>query len=203
MSEPVWLVVHGGAGPAAPGRRDPAEDAAVRAALVAALATGHRSLAAGGSAVDAVVAAVRVLEDCEWLNAGRGSALDATGRVEMDAAVMDGASRRAGAVAGLRRVVNPVLAAQAVMEHCAHVLLAGSGAEDFAAERGLAARRARVLRHAAPPRAARALARACRPQRRRARRRHRRRRGARHAGPRRRRDLDGRTHRQAPGPRLG
>ncbi len=138
MSEPVWLVVHGGAGPAAPGRRDPAEDAAVRAALASALATGHRSLTAGGSAVDAVVAAVRVLEDCEWLNAGRGSVLGATGRVEMDAAVMDGASRRAGAVAGLRRVVNPVLAAQAVMEHCAHVLLAGSGAEDFAAERGLA-----------------------------------------------------------------
>jgi isoaspartyl peptidase/L-asparaginase-like protein (Ntn-hydrolase superfamily) len=109
----------------------------VRAALTCALASGHGLLAAGGSAVDAVVAAVRVLEDCEWLNAGRGSVLDATGRVEMDAAVMDGASRRAGAVAGLRDVVNPVLAARAVMERSPHVLLAGDGAERFARDQGL------------------------------------------------------------------
>jgi isoaspartyl peptidase/L-asparaginase-like protein (Ntn-hydrolase superfamily) len=80
---------------------------------------------------------VRVLEDCAWLNAGRGSVLCATGHVEMDAAVMDGASRRAGAVAGLRSVVNPVLAARAVMERSPHVLLAGDGAERFAQEQGL------------------------------------------------------------------
>jgi len=110
----------------------------VRAALASALASGHGVLAAGGSAVDAVVAAVCVLEDCEWLNAGRGSVLDATGRVEMDAAVMDGASRRAGAVAGLRSVLNPVLAARAVMERSPHVLLAGDGAEQFARDQGLA-----------------------------------------------------------------
>jgi isoaspartyl peptidase/L-asparaginase-like protein (Ntn-hydrolase superfamily) len=110
----------------------------VRAALVSALASGHGVLAAGGSAVDAVVEAVRVLEDCEWLNAGRGSVLGATGRVEMDAALMDGASHRAGAVAGLRGVVNPVLAARAVMERSPHVLLAGEGAERFARDHGLA-----------------------------------------------------------------
>jgi isoaspartyl peptidase/L-asparaginase-like protein (Ntn-hydrolase superfamily) len=84
------------------------------------------------------VAAVCALEDCEWLNAGRGSVLTAEGGVEMDAALMDGAARRAGAVAGLRRVCNPVLAARAVMEHSPHVLLAGEGAERFAQARGLA-----------------------------------------------------------------
>lgn len=129
--------MHGGAGSASPPEETAASEAEVRAALAGALASGHGVLAAGGSAVDAVVAAVRVLEDCEWLNAGRGSVLDATGRVEMDAAVMEGASRRAGAVAGLRGVVNPVLAARAVMERSPHVLLAGDGAERFARDQGL------------------------------------------------------------------
>jgi len=109
----------------------------VRAALARALASGHQLLAGGGSALDAGVAAVRGLEDCPWLNAGRGSVLCATGEVEMDAAVMDGALQRAGAVAGLRSVVNPVLAARAVMERSPHVLLAGDGAERFAQEQGL------------------------------------------------------------------
>ena len=130
--------MHGGAGWAPPAEEAAASETQVRAALAAALAAGHGVLAAGGSALDAVVAAVRVLEDCEWLNAGRGSVLGATGRVEMDAAVMDGASRRAGAVAGLRGVVNPVLAARAVMERTPHVLLAGDGAEQFARDQGLA-----------------------------------------------------------------
>jgi isoaspartyl peptidase/L-asparaginase-like protein (Ntn-hydrolase superfamily) len=110
----------------------------VRAALAEALAAGHRLLSAGGSALDAVVAAVRVLEDCEFLNAGRGSTLNLDGCVEMDAAVMDGSSRSAGAVACLRRVVNPVLAARAVMESSPHVLLCGEGAERFAKQHGLA-----------------------------------------------------------------
>jgi isoaspartyl peptidase/L-asparaginase-like protein (Ntn-hydrolase superfamily) len=79
-----------------------------------------------------------VLEDCEFLNAGRGSTLNLDGHVEMDAAVMEGSTRRAGAVACLRRVVNPVLAARAVMESSPHVLLSGEGAERFAAQHGLA-----------------------------------------------------------------
>ena len=134
----VELAVHGGAGAAPPADEAAASQAAVREALTRALGSGHGVLASGGSAVDAVVVAVRVLEDCEWLNAGRGSALTLAGDVEMDAAVMDGASLRAGAVAGLRRVVNPVLAARAVLEHGPHVLLAGEGAELFAEEQGLA-----------------------------------------------------------------
>jgi isoaspartyl peptidase/L-asparaginase-like protein (Ntn-hydrolase superfamily) len=129
--------VHGGAG-SAPAAEEQAGRPELRAALEGALLSGHRALAGGGSALDAAVAAVRVLEDCPWLNAGRGSVLCATGELEMDAAVMDGASRRAGAVAGLRSVVNPVLAARAVMEHSPHVLLAGDGAERFAREQGLA-----------------------------------------------------------------
>jgi isoaspartyl peptidase/L-asparaginase-like protein (Ntn-hydrolase superfamily) len=130
--------VHGGAGSAPAAEEEAVGRHDLRAALADALVSGHRALAGGGSAVDAVVAAVRVLEDCPWLNAGRGSVLCATGEVEMDAAVMDGASRRAGAVAGLRSVLNPVLAARAVMERSPHVLLAGDGAERFAREQGLA-----------------------------------------------------------------
>jgi isoaspartyl peptidase/L-asparaginase-like protein (Ntn-hydrolase superfamily) len=137
LSAPLWLAVHGGAGAGPAPEEAPAAQAEVRAALARALASGHQVLAGGGSAVDAVVAAVRVLEDCIWLNAGPGSVLCATGEVEMDAAVMDGALRRAGAVAGLRSVLNPVLAARAVMERTPHVLLAGEGAERFAQELGL------------------------------------------------------------------
>jgi isoaspartyl peptidase/L-asparaginase-like protein (Ntn-hydrolase superfamily) len=130
--------VHGGAGAAPAAEEERSAHHELRAALADALVSGHRALAGGGSALDAVVAAVRVLEDCPWLNAGRGSVLCATGELEMDAAVMDGASRRAGAVAGLRSVVNPVLAARAVMERSPHVLLAGDGAERFARGQGLA-----------------------------------------------------------------
>jgi isoaspartyl peptidase/L-asparaginase-like protein (Ntn-hydrolase superfamily) len=129
--------VHGGAGAGPSPEEAPAAQAEVRAALARALASGHQALTDGGIALDAVVAAVRVLEDCVWLNAGRGSVLCATGEIEMDAAVMDGAMQRAGAVAGLRSVLNPVLAARAVMERSPHVLLAGDGAERFAQEQGL------------------------------------------------------------------
>jgi isoaspartyl peptidase/L-asparaginase-like protein (Ntn-hydrolase superfamily) len=124
--------VHGGSGPAG----DPGGE--IRRGLAAALEAGWRALAAGGSALDAVVAAVEVLEDREEFNAGRGSALTRAGGVEMDAAVMEGAQRRAGAVAGLRRVVHPVRAARAVMERSPHVLLAGPAADEFAGACGLA-----------------------------------------------------------------
>ena len=119
-----------------------AEDAperweATRGGLAEALDAGHRVLAGGGPALDAVVAAVAVLEEHEIFNAGRGSVLTATGEVEMDAAVMDGAARAAGAVAGVRRIAHPVEGALAVLRDGAHVLLTGAGAEELAAERGL------------------------------------------------------------------
>jgi beta-aspartyl-peptidase (threonine type) len=94
-------------------------------------------LRAGGSALDAVAEAVVVLEDAPHFNAGRGSVFTHDGRNEMDAAVMDGASLRAGAIAGVGCVKNPVLLARAVMEHSPHVMLAGRGAEDFAREQDI------------------------------------------------------------------
>ncbi len=96
-------------------------------------------LAAGGPALDAVQAAVRVLEEDPSFNAGRGAAFTFEGRIELDAAVMDGASRRAGAVAGVTYARSPVTLARAVMERSPHVLLAGAGADRFAAEQGLEA----------------------------------------------------------------
>jgi beta-aspartyl-peptidase (threonine type) len=92
----------------------------------------------GASAVDAVVAAVSVLEDCPLFNAGKGSVFTHEGRNEMDAAVMDGATGQAGAVAGVVSVRNPILAAQAVMQRSGHVFLMGQGAEAFARAQGLA-----------------------------------------------------------------
>lgn len=131
------LLVHGGAGRSSAAARGEAGAAAARAALVEALRQGQAQLVRGGSALDAVCAAVAVLEDAPAFNAGRGAVLAHDGRIELDAAVMSGHDRRAGAVAGLRRVRHPVWLARAVMEHTPHVLLAGDGAEDFARGRGL------------------------------------------------------------------
>lgn len=124
-------MVHGGAGVITPGMLTPDQEAWIRAGLLEAVGVGERVLAGGGGALDAVTAAVCVLEDCPWFNAGRGSVLNRAGVCEMDAAVMEGAGKRAGAVASVRRPRNPVLAARAVMEKSAHVLLAGEGADAF------------------------------------------------------------------------
>lgn len=135
---PAWsLVVHGGCGQLSPDTL-PGPEAECRQGLADALAAGKAVLAAGGSAVDAVVAAVSVLEDCPLFNAGRGAVFTAEGRTELDAAVMDGASRKAGAVAGVSRTRNPVQLARAVMAHSPHVLLARDGADVFALEQGIA-----------------------------------------------------------------
>ena len=109
----------------------PAREAAYRRALKEALERGY----AGRTAMDAVVAAVLAMEDSPLFNAGRGAVYNAEGRHELDAAVMDGATLRAGAVTCVSRVRNPVLAARAVMEHSPHVLLSGKGAETFAVSR--------------------------------------------------------------------
>lgn len=127
----VTIVVHGGAGRGQVSRPDK-----VRAALEAALAAGHELLAQGRPALDAVEVAVRALEDEPLLNAGRGSVLTAAGDVQMDAALMCGSTREAGAVAAVRRVKNPISLARAVLDEQRHVLLVGAGAEEFARERG-------------------------------------------------------------------
>lgn len=130
------LVIHGGAGVERAGLS--AEDeAAARAALAAALRAGHARLQAGAPAMDAVTAAVQVLEDAPQFNAGRGAVFTHDGRNELDASVMDGASGKAGAVAAVSVVRNPILLARAVMERSRHVMMVGGGAETFAREQGL------------------------------------------------------------------
>ena len=131
------LMIHGGCGAMRPDRLPPAQEDRARAGLSAALDAGEAILASGGSSLDAVEAAARVLEDDPAFNAGRGSVLAADGRVELDAAIMDGRDRRAGAVAGLATTRAPVSAARAAMEHSPHVLLTYAGADRFARERGL------------------------------------------------------------------
>jgi len=134
MSVPA-IVVHGGAG-RLPHSAERIEK--MRQGAAAAVAAGHDVLAAGGSALDAVEAAVVVLEDDPEFNAGRGAALTEYGRVELDASMMDGATRAAGAVAAVRGVRNPIRAARAVLTDGRHVLLVGQPATDFAATAGLA-----------------------------------------------------------------
>lgn len=125
------LVVHGGAGVIERGSMTPEREAAYRAQLEAALRAGYAVWQAGGSALDMVVAAVVPLEDSELFNAGRGAVLTSEGRAELDASVMRGDTREAGAVAGVTRIRNPILAARAVMERSPHVMMIGSGAEAF------------------------------------------------------------------------
>ncbi len=113
------------------------QNAAYHAALRSILQPAQQLLAQGGSALDAVCLAVELLEDCPLFNAGHGAVFTHAGTHELDAAVMDGACLRAGAVAGVSRIKRPVRAARAVMEHSDHVLLVGAGAEAFAREQGL------------------------------------------------------------------
>jgi len=131
------LVIHGGSGSMRPGMLAPPLDEAGRTELNAALDAGEAILAKGGSALDAVEAASRVLEEDPCFNAGRGSVLAYDGHVELDAAIMDGRERRCGAVAGLRSTRAPISAARAVMERSPHVLMSYEGADDFACEVGL------------------------------------------------------------------
>jgi beta-aspartyl-peptidase (threonine type) len=131
------IAVHGGAGVIRKGSLSAEKEAAVRKALEAAVLRGKEILERGGSSLDAVEAAVKLLEDAPEFNAGRGAVFTADGGHEMDAAVMEGASLRAGAVAGVRRVKNPVALARLVLERSPHVFLAGPGADLYAKEMGL------------------------------------------------------------------
>lgn len=135
-NDPV-LAIHGGAGTINRASLTPEKERAYREALAASLAAGQVVLAGGGTALDAVVAAVVSLEDCPLFNAGRGAVFTSDGRNELDASIMDGATRAAGAIAGVTRVRNPIRAARAVMERSRHVMLIGAGAEAFAEGQGL------------------------------------------------------------------
>jgi len=128
------IAIHGGAGAVPRASLSAEREARYRAGLEAALAGGYAVLERGGSSLDAVATAVRLLEDDPSFNAGRGAALTREGAAELDAAIMDGRQMRAGAVASVRHVRNPVELARRVMEKSRHVLLVGAGAEEFALE---------------------------------------------------------------------
>jgi beta-aspartyl-peptidase (threonine type) len=134
------LVIHAGAGVIERASLSADDEAAIRVDLDRALDAGHAVLRDGGTALDAVTAAVVVLEESPWFNAGKGAVFTADGTHELDAAIMEGHTRRAGSVAGVTTVRNPVRLARAVMEHSPHVLLAGTGAEAFADTRADIAR---------------------------------------------------------------
>jgi L-asparaginase / beta-aspartyl-peptidase len=134
---PLAIAIHGGAGVIDPAKMTPQHAASYRAGLAAALDAGYAILERGGSSLDAVTAAVRIMEDDPQFNAGRGAVLNHEGDAELDAAIMDGHGPRAGAVAGVRHVRNPVELARLVMEKSPHVLLVAEGAEEFALEQGV------------------------------------------------------------------
>ena len=133
------IAIHGGAGTILRDKLSDAQRREYETALGVALDAGTRLLAEGAGALDAVAAAVVLLEDDPLFNAGRGATLTFDGKIELDAAIMDGRNRAAGAVAGVTTVRNPVLLARAVMEQGPHVFLAGAGAERFAREQGVEA----------------------------------------------------------------
>ncbi len=130
------LVIHGGAG-VEPGDLTQDEEAAARSVLEAALRAGHAKLKAGGSSVDAVQAVITVLEDAPQFNAGRGAVFTHDGRNELDTSIIDGATGKAGAAAGLQRVKNPITLARAIMDKSRHVMMVGDGAEAFAQAQGI------------------------------------------------------------------
>jgi beta-aspartyl-peptidase (threonine type) len=138
MSQIPWkLVVHGGAGVIERGQSTPRQERDIRAALDRALAAGAEMLAGGGSALDSVERAACILEDDPNFNAGRGAVFTYQGTNELDAALMDGRTRNAGAVTGVTATRNPVSLARAVMEHSPHVFLSREGADQFSREHGL------------------------------------------------------------------
>lgn len=133
----IALAIHAGAGTLLPSDMTPEREAAYRAELGKALDAGYAVLKAGGTSLDAVEASVLVMEESPLFNAGKGAVFTHDGRHELDAAIMNGADRRAGAIAGSTRIRNPIRAARAVMEKSVHVMLTGPGADAFAGSVGL------------------------------------------------------------------
>jgi len=136
-ADPVVLAVHGGAGSVPSGSLSAERERFYRDGLTEAMHAGCRALGEGGTSLDAVEAAVRVLEDNPVFNAGRGAVFNADARHELDASIMSGRDLAAGAVAGVRHTRNPISLARLVMERSGHVLLAGEGAEVFALRHGV------------------------------------------------------------------
>lgn len=134
---PIAFAIHGGAGTITRGSMTPETEAAYRAKLEEALRAGYGVLEGGGASLDAVVAAIRIMEESDLFNAGKGAVFTSEGTVELDASIMDGGTRAAGAVAGVTRVRSPIELARLVMERSPHVMMVGAGAEAFGAEQGV------------------------------------------------------------------
>ncbi|HEY1772184.1 MAG TPA: isoaspartyl peptidase/L-asparaginase [Gammaproteobacteria bacterium] len=136
-SHPIAIVIHGGAGTISRKDMTPEMDKQYRAALKQSLEAGYAVLKQGGKSLDAVQAAIRVMEDNPLFNAGKGAVFDHEGKNELDAAIMDGTNLKAGAVAGVEHIKNPIDLARLVMDKTPHVLLIGDGAEEFAKSQGM------------------------------------------------------------------
>lgn len=134
---PITLVIHGGAGTISRENMTAAKEAAYNEALKQALESGYAVLENGGTSLEAVMASIKIMEDCPLFNAGKGAVFTNEGTIELDASIMDGNNLMAGAVAGITTVKNPITAAYAVMTKSPHVMMAGKGAEKFAKEKGL------------------------------------------------------------------
>jgi len=135
-SKKFVIVIHGGAGTILKSQMTPEKEKAYQQGLNDALQKGYEVLSKGGTALDAVEATIEVMEDNPLFNAGKGSVFTHEGKNEMDAAIMDGKMLKAGAVAGVTNIKNPITAARAVMDKSGHVMMAGKGAEQFAAQQG-------------------------------------------------------------------
>jgi beta-aspartyl-peptidase (threonine type) len=135
-SKKFVLVIHGGAGTILKSEMTSEKEKAYTQGLNDALQTGYNVLSKGGTALDAVEATIKVLEDNPLFNAGKGAVFTNEGKNELDASIMDGKTLKAGAVAGVTTIKNPITAARAVMEKSSHVMMAGKGAEQFAAQQG-------------------------------------------------------------------
>lgn len=131
------IAIHGGAGAITRSSMSPEKEQEYLKALTSIITAGQNILASGGSALDAVTEAVRLLEENPLFNAGKGAVFTHTGTNELDASIMDGTTLNAGAVAGVSHIRNPILAAREVMEHSDHVMFIGGGAEDFAKAQGI------------------------------------------------------------------
>jgi len=130
------IVIHGGAGNILPEHFTKEQEEAYHQKMQEALQAGYSILEKGGSATDAVVAAIKILEDSPLFNAGKGSVYNNKGQIEMDASIMEGKELKAGSVAGVRRIKNPIEAARLVMEQTPHVMMVGKGAEDVWVSKG-------------------------------------------------------------------
>ncbi|QTL35111.1 isoaspartyl peptidase/L-asparaginase family protein [Pseudoalteromonas viridis] len=134
---PIAIAIHGGAGTIERSKFTPEQEHAYRQTLQSAVEQGYAVLEQGGESLDAITAAIKILENSPFFNAGKGAVYTYEGTHELDASIMDGRDRQAGAVAGVKHVKNPIELAKAVMEKSVHVMLSGEGAEEFAKREGM------------------------------------------------------------------